>query len=78
MAIDVPIYEGGQSTGRTVAVPDPPPRRWADGGAWFELVMLEVCRRFGCGCIWEEVRAYVPEGSNPAVSAAVRVRRYDE
>ena len=72
MAIDVPIYEDGEPTGRAVVVPDPPPDRWADGCNRLELTVLEVCRRFGCGCVWEEVRAYVPEGSGVGTSATVR------
>jgi hypothetical protein len=74
MPLDVPIYEDGKPTGRTVAVSDPPPLRWDADGLRLELKILEVCRRFGCGCFWEEVSAYVPEGREPTISAAVRIK----
>lgn len=78
MPIEVPIYEEGKPTGRALTVPDPPPGHWAHGRDRFELKVLEVCRRFGCGCFWEEVHAYVPEDWDPSTSAAVRIKKYDE
>jgi len=76
--IEVPIYEDGRPTGRALAVPDPPPDHWARGRDRFELKMIKVCRRFGCGCFWEDVRAYVPEGWGPSTSAAVHIEEHDE
>lgn len=70
MPIDVPVYEEGKPTGRILTVPDPPPVRWTCGCDRFELKTLEVCRRFGCGCFWEEVYAYVPEGWKPSGSTS--------
>ena len=72
--MDVPIYENGKPTGRAATVANPPPDRWTNGRHHFELRVFEVCRRFGCGCVWEEVRAYVPEGWSGSPSAAVRFK----
>lgn len=74
MPVEVPIWVAGRPTGRAVRVPDPPPAGWTDGGDRLELQVYEVCRRFGCGCIWEDARVYVPEGSSPPGNAAVRVK----
>ena len=66
MPLDVPIYEDGKPTGRTVAVSDPPPLRWDADGLRLELKILEVCRRFGC----DRTTAWRREGprSSPTLS----------
>lgn len=65
-AVEIPIYdEQGNRTGRAARVPDPPPASWTcaepgGGGAErLDLRTMRVCRRFGCGCIWEEELGYV-------------------
>lgn len=75
MPLEVPIYENGAPTGHTVAVPDPAPPSWDSDGRRLELTTLQICRRFGCGCYWEEVPAYVPEGWEPTTSTVVRIKR---